>query len=60
MMKESLFPFSQINAFAMQNGVILGIWVLLSQFAMVGQQKQDKQLIVSQIRHSLLPKSDLN
>ena len=29
-------PFAQINAFAMQNGVALGIWVLLAQYAMVG------------------------
>lgn len=47
MMKESLFPFSQINAFAMQNGVILGIWVLLSQFAMVGSFTYDLLSLVS-------------
>jgi hypothetical protein len=29
-------PFAQINAFAMQNGVVLGIWALLAQCAMVG------------------------
>ena len=47
MMKESLFPFSQINAFAMQNGVILGIWVLLSQFAMVGSFTYEVLSLVS-------------
>lgn len=29
-------PFAQTNAFAMQNGLILGIWVLLAQYAIIG------------------------
>lgn len=29
-------PFAQINAFAMQNGLILGVWVLLAQGAFIG------------------------
>ena len=29
-------PLAQINAFAMQNGLVVGIWVLLTQCAMVG------------------------
>ena len=29
-------PFAQINAFAMQNGLILGVWALLAQWAIIG------------------------
>lgn len=46
-MKESLPPFSQINAFAMQNGVILGVWVLLLQLAMVASFTYEVLSLVS-------------
>lgn len=29
-------PFAQLNAFAMQNGLVVGIWVLLAQYAIIG------------------------
>ena len=40
-------PFAQINAFAMQNGLILGAWVLLAQWAFIGSFTYSVLSIVS-------------
>lgn len=54
-MKESLHPFSQINAYAMQNGVILGIWGGLSQGAMVASFTFEGLSLVSALMILLSP-----
>ena len=48
-------PFSQINAFSMQNGLILGLWVMLAQLAMLGSFTYEVLSMISALMYLTSP-----